>query len=40
MVGGLLASQMLVLHTRPVVYLYVHRLGTWLRSRFARRALQ
>jgi len=39
-VGGLIVSQILTLYTTPVVYLYVDRLGVWLRSRFARRALQ
>ncbi|BDC44609.1 efflux RND transporter permease subunit [Paraburkholderia terrae] len=38
-VGGLIVSQILTLYTTPVVYLYVDRLGVWLRSRFARRAL-
>ncbi|MBN3765575.1 efflux RND transporter permease subunit [Burkholderia sp. Ac-20365] len=39
-VGGLIVSQMLTLYTTPVVYLYVDRLGGWLRTRFARQALQ
>ena len=39
-VGGLIVSQMLTLYTTPVVYLYVDRLSVWLRTRFARRALQ
>jgi multidrug efflux pump len=30
-VGGLLISQVLTLYTTPVVYLYMGRLGTWLR---------
>jgi multidrug efflux pump len=39
-VGGLIVSQILTLYTTPVVYLYVDRFGVWLRSRFARRAIQ
>jgi hydrophobe/amphiphile efflux-1 (HAE1) family protein len=31
-VGGLLLSQMLTLFTTPVVYLYLDRLGAWLRG--------
>jgi multidrug efflux pump subunit AcrB len=30
--GGLLISQALTLYTTPVVYLYLDRLGHWLRS--------
>jgi multidrug efflux pump len=30
-VGGLLISQVLTLYTTPVIYLYMGRLGTWLR---------
>ncbi len=32
-VGGLLISQVLTLYTTPVVYLYMARLGRWLRPR-------
>jgi multidrug efflux pump len=31
-VGGLLLSQVLTLYTTPVVYLYLDRLGRWLRG--------
>jgi hypothetical protein len=31
-VGGLLVSQLLTLYTTPVVYLYMDRLGRWLRG--------
>jgi multidrug efflux pump len=31
-VGGLILSQMLTLYTTPVVYLYLDRLGLWLRD--------
>jgi Cu/Ag efflux pump CusA len=31
-VGGLIVSQMLTLYTTPVVYLYLDRLGLWLRD--------
>jgi multidrug efflux pump len=31
-VGGLILSQMLTLYTTPVVYLYLDRLGVWLRD--------
>jgi len=31
-VGGLILSQMLTLYTTPVVYLYLDRLGLWLRE--------
>ena len=34
-VGGLLISQLLTLYTTPVVYLYLERLGEWLRRRRA-----
>jgi hypothetical protein len=30
-VGGLLLSQLLTLYTTPVVYLYLDRLGNWLK---------
>ena len=33
-VGGLILSQMLTLFTTPVVYIYMDRLQTWLRSLF------
>ena len=33
-VGGLLLSQVLTLYTTPVVYLYLDRLGGWLRRKF------
>ena len=32
-VGGLLVSQLLTLFTTPVVYIYMDRLGNWLRRR-------
>jgi len=32
-VGGLLLSQLLTLYTTPVIYLYMDRLGAWLRGR-------
>jgi hydrophobe/amphiphile efflux-1 (HAE1) family protein len=32
-VGGLLVSQLLTLFTTPVVYIYMDRLGDWLRTR-------
>jgi len=32
-VGGLIISQVLTLYTTPVVYLYMDRLGRWLRGR-------
>ncbi len=31
-VGGLIISQVLTLYTTPVIYLYMGRLGTWLRG--------
>jgi multidrug efflux pump subunit AcrB len=31
-VGGLLISQVLTLYTTPVVYLYMDRLGRWLKQ--------
>jgi multidrug efflux pump len=36
-VGGLLVSQVLTLYTTPVIYLYLDRLGAWLRRRRAPR---
>jgi hypothetical protein len=30
-VGGLLLSQLITLYTTPVVYLYLDRLGRWVR---------
>jgi multidrug efflux pump len=35
-VGGLILSQMLTLFTTPVVYIYMDRLQSWLRSLFGR----
>jgi multidrug efflux pump subunit AcrB len=32
-VGGLIISQVLTLYTTPVVYLYMGRLGAWLRPK-------
>jgi len=37
-VGGLMISQLLTLYTTPVVYLYLERLGQWLRRRRTARA--
>jgi multidrug efflux pump len=37
-VGGLIVSQVLTLYTTPVVYLYIDRLQSWMRSRGRRRA--
>jgi multidrug efflux pump len=37
-VGGLIVSQLLTLYTTPVVYLYIDRLQSWMRSRGQRRA--
>ncbi|SIN92971.1 multidrug efflux pump [Paraburkholderia phenazinium] len=37
-VGGLIVSQMLTLYTTPVVYLYIDRLQSWMRTRGQRRA--
>jgi multidrug efflux pump subunit AcrB len=36
-VGGLLVSQLLTLYTTPVVYLYMARLGAWVRRGAAGR---
>jgi multidrug efflux pump len=38
-VGGLLISQVLTLYTTPVIYLYMDRLGSWLRGRRTPEAL-
>jgi multidrug efflux pump subunit AcrB len=38
-VGGLLFSQFLTLYTTPVIYLYLDRLGTWVRNRQAAAGL-
>jgi multidrug efflux pump len=35
-VGGLIVSQALTLYTTPVVYIYLDRLGLWLRSLWGR----
>jgi multidrug efflux pump subunit AcrB len=32
-VGGLIISQVLTLYTTPVIYLYMGRLGAWLRPK-------
>src|SRR5229473_101938 len=37
-VGGLILSQMLTLFTTPVVYIYMDRLQSWLRSTFSHAA--
>jgi multidrug efflux pump len=34
-VGGLILSQTLTLYTTPVIYLYLDRLGRWVRQRRA-----
>src|SRR5438105_3408531 len=34
-VGGLLISQVLTLYTTPVIYLYMGRLGAWLKPKRA-----
>ena len=33
-VGGLILSQLLMLYTTPVVYLYLDRFGTWMRRKW------
>jgi multidrug efflux pump subunit AcrB len=38
-VGGLLFSQFLTLYTTPVIYLYLDRLGAWVRNRKAAAGL-
>jgi multidrug efflux pump len=35
-IGGLIVSQMLTLFTTPIVYIYMDRLQSWLRSAFGR----
>ena len=37
-VGGLIVSQLLTLYTTPVVYLYLDKLGSWLKSKRGTRA--
>ena len=39
-VGGLIISQVLTLYTTPVVYLYMDRLGRWLRRGTAPGAMR
>ena len=39
-VGGLLLSQLVTLYTTPVIYLYMERLGEWLRARRERSSLR
>ncbi len=36
-IGGLIVSQLLTLYTTPVIYLYLDRFGSWVRSLFGRR---
>ena len=38
-VGGLILSQTLTLYTTPVIYLYMDRLGRWIRNRRAAAGL-
>src|SRR6185295_13823692 len=38
-VGGLIVSQLLTLFTTPVIYLYLDKLGLWLKSLRGRRSL-